>query len=88
MVVSVREAKVNKTAVNSVGLRIQEIAVVLTELLPAAEEAGVVSKALEHILGPFFHSYFTAFVPSVTPWHHRSLTHSLLYMSRMSCHTL
>ena len=47
---SIREARLNKIAVLSMGLRVQEVAVVLTELMPAAEAAGVVSKGLEIIL--------------------------------------
>lgn len=47
---SIREALLNKEAIGSMGLRVQEVAVVLAELLPAAEAADAISKSLVAIL--------------------------------------
>ena len=48
----IAEAKVNKLAVQSMGLRIHEVALTLAELLPAAVEAGQVTPALSlHLRG-------------------------------------
>lgn len=41
----------NKLAIQSIGMRVHDVAVTLAELVPAACAAGQVTPALEHLLG-------------------------------------